>query len=122
MSEEQKDSTAPATSEAPKPAEEHKVIPGSIRYTALLLSCFFAFGGYLVFDLCSALKDQMTAEFHLSDTQYSLFYVVYAWTNWFVSKTSLSLSRNKLLERDSTLTTLDKNVTQPDGSFCWSAD
>lgn len=81
MSEEQKDSTAPATSEAPKPAEEHKVIPGSIRYTALLLSCFFAFGGYLVFDLCSALKDQMTAEFHLSDTQYSLFYVVYAWTN-----------------------------------------
>ena len=102
MSEEQKDSTAPATSEAPKPAEEHKVIPGSIRYTALLLSCFFAFGGYLVFDLCSALKDQMTAEFHLSDTQYSLFYVVYAWTNWFVSKNiSLSLSLSLSQETNS---------------------
>ena len=68
--------------------EQPKIIPGKIRYPALLLSCFFAFGGYLVFDLCSALKDQMTSEFHISDTQYSLFYVVYAWTNWFATPTT----------------------------------
>jgi len=71
--------TAPAEEkiiEAPK-----TIVPPSIRYPALCLSCFFAFGGYLVFDLCSALKDQMTAEFDLTDTQYSLFYFVYAGVN-----------------------------------------
>ena len=103
MSEERKDDVAPTQSEAPKPAEEHKgIIPGSIRYTALFLSCFFAFGGYLVFDLCSALKDQMTAEFHLSDTQYSLFYVVYAWTNWFVSKPPMCFSLETALSQTHT--------------------
>lgn len=118
MSEERKDDTAAAatTSEAPKPAEEHKgIIPGSIRYTALLLSCFFAFGGYLVFDLCSALKDQMTAEFHLSDTQYSLFYVVYAWTNWFVATHNVFCLKEHCRHKHS-------HATQPDGSFCGSTD
>jgi len=62
--------------EAPK-----TVVPAKIRYPALCLSCFFAFGGYLVFDLCSALKDQMTSQFGLTDTQYSLFYFVYAGVN-----------------------------------------
>lgn len=119
MSEERKDDVAPTQSEAPKPAEEHKgIIPGSIRYTALFLSCFFAFGGYLVFDLCSALKDQMTAEFHLSDTQYSLFYVVYAWTNWFVSKPPMCFSLETALSQTHTT----QHNTQPDGSFCGSID
>ena len=56
-------------------------LPGRIRYLALFLSCFFAFGGYLVFDLCSALKRELTDYLDLSNQQYSLLYVVYAWTN-----------------------------------------
>lgn len=87
MSEAEEKQQAPPEQEAQKVVEAPKeIIPAKIRYPALLLSCFFAFGGYLVFDLCSALKDQMTSEFHISDTQYSLFYVVYAWTNWFASQ------------------------------------
>lgn len=121
MSEERKDGAVATASEAPKPAEENKgIIPGSIRYTALLLSCFFAFGGYLVFDLCSALKDQMTAEFHLSDTQYSLFYVVYAWTNWFAKDTQIQTHTRKTLFFIFPFS--QHNTTQPDGSFCWSTD
>ena len=75
--------TTPGTAEEKIIEAPKTVVPPKIRYTALCLSCFFAFGGYLVFDLCSALKDQMTAEFHLTDTQYSLFYFVYAGVNWF---------------------------------------
>jgi len=63
------------------PQQRKAPIPGKIRYTALLLSCFLAFGGYLVFDLCSALKVEITTKLHISNTSYSLFYVVYAWTN-----------------------------------------
>jgi len=81
------DATTPA-GDAAVPAAEEKIIeapktvvPAGIRYPALCLSCFFAFGGYLVFDLCSALKDQMTKQFDLTDTQYSLFYFVYAGVN-----------------------------------------
>jgi len=70
-----------AAPEAQQEDTSKRVVPGKIRYPALLLSCFFAFGGYLVFDLCSALKDEITSQFNLTDTQYSLFYFVYAGVN-----------------------------------------
>ena len=58
-----------------------KPISAKIRYTALLLSCFFAFGGYLVFDLCSALQAQILEFLQIDNTRYSLLYSVYSWTN-----------------------------------------
>jgi len=69
------------TEKTPEATIEPNKISAKIRYTALLLNCLLAFGGYLVYDLCSALKDTITADFNLSDTQFSLLYLVYAWTN-----------------------------------------
>eukprot|EP00727_Mastigamoeba_balamuthi_P003185 m51a1_g12864 hypothetical protein (511) ;mRNA; r:611-3090 len=68
------------TMAAPEPTKRVP-ISASIRYTALTFSCLLTFGGYLVFDLCSALQDEIKKEIGINDTQYSLLYVVYAWTN-----------------------------------------
>eukprot|EP01105_Mastigella_eilhardi_P026151 TRINITY_DN73_c2_g2_i9.p1 TRINITY_DN73_c2_g2~~TRINITY_DN73_c2_g2_i9.p1 ORF type:complete len:501 (-),score=103.11 TRINITY_DN73_c2_g2_i9:118-1512(-) len=58
-----------------------KPLTMALRYLVLTLSCLLAFGGYLVFDLCATLQDPIMEQLGISNTQYSLLYVVYAWTN-----------------------------------------
>ncbi|KAH3760032.1 sodium glucose transporter [Pelomyxa schiedti] len=62
-----------------KPTQQ--AVPKAMRYSVLGLSCLLAFGGYLVFDLCATLETQLMEALDISNTQYSLLYTVYAWTN-----------------------------------------
>ena len=60
MSEEEKGEAIIVT-ETAAPAPSTGIVPGKIRYPALICSCLLAFGGYLVFDLCATLQVSTTS-------------------------------------------------------------
>ena len=60
------------------------------RYTILLLNCLLTFGSYYCFDMPANLQNHITEEILQKFTKqpneyYNLFYLVYSWTNMFMS-------------------------------------
>lgn len=75
-------------------AVEPVKVVSTLKYGVLVLNCLLAFGGTLVFDLCATLQvltincqhclcfqSDIMKSLDISNTEYSLLYVVYAWTN-----------------------------------------